>query len=148
MILHDAEIRKRKGMITPFNEEQLQPGTYDLRLGGAEHTRILPKEKLLATTVEKVKIPPDIMGEVKGKSSIARLGLQVECAGICDPGFEGTITLELFNQSDEPIDLTQFKTIAQIKFSQMTGIPEKLYGQRGNHYQGQDGITKSYMEQE
>ena len=145
MILPDYEIRRRN-LIEPFEEEQLQAGTYDLRLEKAEHHTIKPLESMLATTVEKVKIPPDLMGEVKGKSSIARLGLQVECAGICDPGFEGTITLELFNQSSREIDLTKIKYIAQIRFEEMKGIPEKLYGEKNNHYQGQEGITKSWME--
>ena len=145
MILPDYEIRRRN-LIEPFNEEQLQAGTYDLRLEKAEHHTIKPLESMLATTVEKVKIPPNLMGEVKGKSSIARLGLQVECAGICDPGFEGTITLELFNQSSREIDLTKIKYIAQIRFEEMKGIPEKLYGEKNNHYQGQEGITKSWME--
>ena len=145
MILHDTEIRNRN-LIEPFNEEQLQAGTYDLKLDKAEHHSIKPLEKMLATTVEKVNIPANLMGIVSGKSSIARLGLQVECAGICDPGFIGTITLELFNQSSREIDLSEIKYIAQIRFEEMTGIPEKLYGERDNHYQGQEGITKSWME--
>ena len=146
MKLQDTEIRKR-GMIEPFNEDQLQSGSYDLKLGETEHSRIMPKEFMLASTVEKVKIPADVMGIVKGKSSIARLGLQVECAGICDPGFEGTITLELFNQSDKPIELNKIKCIAQIIFDEMKGVPEKVYGERGNHYQGQDSITYSYLDE-
>ena len=147
MKLQDSEIRKRN-MIEPFNEKQLQPASYDLKLNKAEHSRIMPKEFMLGETVEKVKIPPDVTGQVKGKSSIARLGLQIECAGLCDPGFEGTITLELFNQSDKPIEFDKFDTIAQIEFSQLIDVPEKLYGKRGNHYQGQSGITKSHREEE
>lgn len=144
-VLQDTEIRLRD-LIEPFNEDQLQSGTYDLALAEAEHHTIKPLEFMLATTVEKVKIPADLMGVVKGKSSIARLGLQVECAGICDPGFEGTITLELFNQSSKEIDLSEIKYIAQIRFEEMKGIPEKVYGEKGNHYQGQKGITRSWME--
>lgn len=145
MILQDSEIRRRK-LITPYNEEQLQPGSYDLRLSEADRQIIKPLEKMLASTVETVKIPPDLMGEIKGKSSIARLGLQVECAGLCDPGFEGTITLELFNQSNRVIDLSKINCICQIRFEEMKGIPEKIYGECGNHYQGQEGITKSWIE--
>lgn len=145
MILQDSEIRKRD-VIEPWNEEQLQSGTYDLTLGKTEHHSIKPGEFMLATTIEKVKIPPDLMGVVKGKSSIARLGLMIECAGICDPGFEGTITLELFNMSDKEIDLTQIKSIAQIVFMEMKGLPEKIYGERNNHYQSQNGITQSYLD--
>lgn len=147
MILQDSEIRRRN-MVWPYNEDQLQPGSYDLRLSEADRKVIKPKESMLASTVETVRIPPDIMGEVKGKSSIARLGLQVECAGLCDPGFEGTITLELFNQSDLEIDLSKIKCICQIRFEEMKGIPEKIYGECGNHYQGQEGITKSWLDSE
>lgn len=146
MNLPDYEIRERN-LIEPFNEEQLQSGTYDLALAESERTIIKPLEFMLATTVEKVKIPPDVFGKVEGKSSIARLGLAVECAGVCDPGFEGTITLELFNQSDKEIDLSKIKYIAQIWFTEMKGTPEKLYGERGNHYQGQEGLTLSFMDE-
>jgi len=64
--------------------------------------------------------------EVKGKSSLARLGMIVENAGYIDPGFIGTITLELYNLEKYPILLKENMPIAQGKFSVVSGI-DKLY---------------------
>ena len=143
MVLVDTQI-KELNLIYPFNDDQLQPASYDLKLGNVERDIIKPGEFMLASTVERVHVPNYLIGTVKGKSSIARLGLQVECAGLVDPGFNGTIVLELFNQSDKEIELKQFKTIAQIRFDRLEAEPAKLYGECNNHYQGQKGITYSH----
>ena len=58
---------------------------------------IPPKSFILATTREYVKIPNDLVAFVEGRSSIGRMGLFIQNAGWVDPGFEGQITLELFN---------------------------------------------------
>ncbi|WP_306298989.1 hypothetical protein [Bacillus sp. OV166] len=42
---------------------------------------------------------------VEGRSSIGRLGLFIQNAGWVDPGFEGHITLELYNANRVPIEL-------------------------------------------
>jgi dCTP deaminase len=67
-----------------------------------------------------------IAADVCGKSSLARLGLVVENAGFIDPGFCGTITLELYNQEKYPILLKKEMLIAQLRFYLVTDIT-KLY---------------------
>src|SRR5687767_9987671 len=57
-----------------------------------------PGEFVLASTLERVGLPDDLVGRVDGKSSLGRLGLLTHAtAGFIDPGFEGHITLELSN---------------------------------------------------
>ena len=112
MIFNDEWIKKQaenKDMIKPFNEDQVQPNSYDVMLNRVKDTLIMPREFMLAETLEYVRIPKNAVGIVKGKSSIGRLGLCVQNAGVLDSGFCGTVTLELFNQSDRPIDLNKFK---------------------------------------
>ena len=58
---------------------------------------------VLASTVESIRIPHDMPDNVEGRSSIGRLGLQVQNSGFIDAGFHGQITLELENQSGFPI---------------------------------------------
>ena len=57
-------------------------------------------------TQEYVEIPDDIVARIEGKSSLGRLGLIVHAtAGFVDPGFKGTLTLEITNLTRVPIKL-------------------------------------------
>lgn len=146
MILNDRAIKKMgAGVIEPFDEKKTQPASYDLELDKSDlkRTVLLPGEFMLATTTETVKIPIDLVGQVVGKSSLARLGLIVECAGFIDPGFRGQITLELYNLSEKPIELTKIENICQIVFYQLNEKAEDPYH---GHYQNQKGTTRSYLE--
>lgn len=146
MILANTEIRKIKDLIVPFNEDQLQPASYDLKLDQIKHHLLLPDDFLLASTFEWVNIPKNLIGILDGKSTLGREGIAVHItAGYIDPGFHGNIVLEIKNQSSRPVDLRKFKTIAQIRFEEVKGEPDKLYGECGNHYQNQSGMVYSYL---
>ncbi len=67
---------------------------------------IPPHSFLLATTVEFIRLPANVTAFVEGRSSIGRMGLFIQNAGWVDPGFEGTITLELFNANRLPLRLS------------------------------------------
>ena len=57
-----------------------------------------PGEFVLGSTAERVALPDDLVARLEGKSSLGRLGLLIHStAGYIDPGFDGTITLELSN---------------------------------------------------
>lgn len=99
-----------------------------------------PGDFLLATTAEHVEVPRDLCGEVWGKSSLARLGVQIHVtAGLIDPGFCGNITLEVVNQSKQTIYLKAGMKIAQIVFKEVKGCRTGYTGK----YQNQVGTTKS-----
>lgn len=100
----------------------------------------------LASTVETVHIPTDLVGQLNGKSSWARQGLIVHTtAGFIDPGFRGQITLELANVGKEGIWLEAGMAICQLVFFQMTSPAERPYGTNGlgSHYMGQQGPTSA-----
>lgn len=101
---------------------------------------IKPKEFVLATTKEYIKLPNDLTAFVEGRSSIGRMGLFVQNAGWVDPGFEGEITLELFNASDNTIKLVGGMRIAQLVFAQLDRPAGNPYNGK---YQGQKGATGS-----
>jgi dCTP deaminase len=110
---------------------------------------IHPGEFCLGRTLEWVKIPDDIVARIEGKSSLGRLGLIVHAtAGFCDPGFEGTLTLELNNLTRVPIRLYPALPIAQLSFMTLDQPAQKPYGSPGlgSHYQGQRAATESRYE--
>jgi dCTP deaminase len=110
---------------------------------------IHPGEFCLGRTLEFVQIPDDIVARIEGKSSLGRLGLIVHAtAGFCDPGFEGTLTLELNNLTRVPIRLYPGLPIAQLSFMTLDRPALRPYGSPGlgSHYQGQRAATESRYE--
>jgi dCTP deaminase len=101
---------------------------------------IMPKEFVLATTEQYFRFPDNLTAFVEGRSSVGRLGLFIQNAGWIDPGFEGQITLELFNASDYAINLIKGFRIGQLVFATMDKHALNPY--RGK-YQGQIGATGS-----
>jgi len=82
-------------------------------------------------------------------SSLGRLGLIVHAtAGFVDPGFKGTLTLEITNLTRVPIILWPGKPIAQLSFMALDRPAERPYGHPdlGSHYHGQVEATESRYE--
>jgi dCTP deaminase len=107
---------------------------------------IHPGEFCLGRTLEHVELPDDIVARIEGKSSLGRLGLIVHAtAGFCDPGWKGTLTLELNNLTRIPIRLYPGLPIAQLSFMTLDRPAERPYGhaELGSHYQGQVEATES-----
>jgi len=110
---------------------------------------IHPGEFVLGSTVEWVELPDDIVARIEGKSSLGRLGLIVHAtAGFVDPGFSGTLTLEITNLTRVPIILWPGKPIAQLSFMALDQAAERPYGHPdlGSHYHGQLEATESRYE--
>jgi dCTP deaminase len=105
-----------------------------------------PGEFVLASTLERVKLPTDLVGRLEGKSSLGRLGLLIHStAGFVDAGWDGHLTLELSNVANLPITLYSSMKIGQISFLRMTTPADTPYGSVivGSKYQGQQGPTPS-----
>lgn len=110
---------------------------------------IHPGEFCLGRTLEWVELPDDIVARIEGKSSLGRLGLIVHAtAGFCDPGWKGTLTLELNNLTRVPIKLYPGLPIAQLSFMSLDRPAQRPYGSAGlgSHYQGQRAATESRYE--
>jgi dCTP deaminase len=105
-----------------------------------------PGEFVLASTLECITLPDDIVGRLEGKSSLGRIGLLIHStAGYIDPGWHGHLTLELSNVAKLPITLYYRMRIGQISFLRLTSAAENLYGSKalGSKYQGQTEPTPS-----
>jgi dCTP deaminase len=107
---------------------------------------IHPGEFCLGRTEEWIELPDDVVARIEGKSSLGRLGLIVHAtAGFCDPGWQGTLTLELNNLTRVPIKLWPGLPIAQLSFMTLDRPAERPYGhpELGSHYHGQVEATES-----
>ena len=174
MILSDKTIKSMIAtgdlVCEPIDDKAIQPASIDCRLGDhflvlednqmdiitldgdikyreidSDTITIPPHSFLLATTQEYIKIPDNLTAFVEGRSSIGRIGLFIQNAGWVDPGFEGRITLELYNASSLPIKLQAGKRICQLVFCQMDEKADNPY--RGK-YQGQSRTVGSRVKQD
>lgn len=159
-------------IISPIEPEQIQPASIDIRLGDrfkrishcwngiikldnlddvkyvecvTDRFVIPPGDFVLATTKEYIKLPPYITAFVEGRSSIGRLGIFIQNAGWVDPGFEGEITLELYNANRYSIELIAGMRIGQLVFAK-TGS-DAINPYKGK-YQGQTGATQSKIDED
>ncbi|MBR4879334.1 MAG: dCTP deaminase [Clostridia bacterium] len=176
MILSDKTIIRmlKEGTlgIEPVDEAQIQPASVDVRLGNTfsivedsptgkigmdEEIKyktietdtyvLLPGQFVLATTQEYFRLPDDLTAFVEGRSSLGRMGLFIQNAGWVDPGFEGEITLELFNANRCAIELKAGRRVGQLVFAK---LDDKALNPYRGKYQGQRGATGSrvYMDKE
>lgn len=136
--------------LNPGDPKQIEAATEQVVVPEGDPFVLHPGAFALGTTVERVRIPPDLVGQVDGRSSIGRLAIVVHAtAGFIDPGFEGQITLELGNIGSVPVQLYPGMRVAQLVVSQMTSAAERPYGpERGSHYQGQVGPVASRIDRE
>lgn len=98
-----------------------------------------PRQFVLGVTLEKIKIPNNLVARCEGRSSIGRLWIVIHStAWYIDPGFEGTITLEITNINEVPVALYPGMRIGQFAFQTIEGNVDIPYNLRkGSKYNGQ-----------
>lgn len=165
------QLAKENELIVPFDEKKLQSESYDVTIGDqivtfskevhcldianqSEIDRIYvdeniekdgyilsPKEYVLVSLEEKIKLPDNLSAHLRPKTRYTRLGLVVS-AQHCNSSYAGHLRIGLFNATEYPIRIRPGFTIAQLVFEELDGIPseDKLYRNKQNaHYQNENG---------
>lgn len=92
---------------------------------------IQPGEFVLANTREYISLPDDLMARLDGRSSLGRLGIVIHStAGSVDPGFEGTLVLEIANNSRVPVKLWPGMKVCRLTFEELSSPSETPYNKR------------------
>ncbi|EFX91577.1 dCTP deaminase [Actinobacillus ureae ATCC 25976] len=109
-----------------------------------------PSELALATTLESVTLPDNIVGWLDGRSSLARLGLMVHVtAHRIDPGWHGKIVLEFFNAGKLPLALRPNMAIGALSFEVLSDHAAKPYNTRKDaKYKNQQSAVCSRINQD
>jgi dCTP deaminase len=159
-----AAIQAKEIYISPFDKSAVGPCSVDLKLGETflvfHHGRLFrpndrnailknteiyrieknesfllsPNQFVLASTLEKIAISKKYAATLEGKSSIARLGIVVQAAGLVNPGTglkdPTTLTLEIAHQANSPVELVPGMPIIQILYHKLTSETEIGYDDR------------------
>ena len=103
---------------------------------------IPPNSFALARTVERFRIPRNVLTVCLGKSTYARCGIIVNVTPL-EPEWEGYVTLEVSNTTPLPAKIYANEGVAQMIFfeSAPDDVCETSYRDRGGKYQGQSGVV-------
>jgi dCTP deaminase len=125
MVISGGTLREHyPSIVTPFSERERSYGLtygvgfagYDVRL--QDGLILDPKDFKLGVTLERFSMPLDLLGVVHDKSTWARQGLSVNNT-VIEPGWEGFLTLEIFNHSQNSIALFAGMPIVQVVFHKL-----------------------------
>lgn len=110
-----------------------------------------PGQFVLAHTLEYIRLPPNLAAQLEGRSSFARMGIQIHMtAGFVDAGFEGSLTLEIANFGPAAVKLYPGMRIAQLRLFRVSSS-ERPYSKNSNiKYRGllSQNKTRQFIDSE
>ncbi|MFZ2305922.1 MAG: dCTP deaminase [Rhodoferax sp.] len=125
--------------------------SFDVEIDRLDGLQILPGQFVLGHTLEYLKLPANVAAQIEGRSSFARLGIQVHMtANLVEAGFDGCLTLEILNSGPSTVVLYPGMRIAQLRFFRLAQPALKTYGRPTNKYRGQlsQNKTKQFTDSE
>ena len=140
---YDARVSDEFKIFTNVNSEIVDPKNFKSTNFLTKKTNeciIPPNSFVLARTVEKFKIPDDVLVICLGKSTYARCGIIVNVTPL-EPGWEGYVTLEFSNTTPLPAKIYANEGVAQFVFLKGNEKPQVTYAKRKGKYMKQRGVT-------
>ena len=118
-VVVDPETADVRDTLIRFTDETDITGGWDFQ----------PGEFIIGSTVETIRLPWHLAGRVEGRSRLARLGVGVHItAPKIDPGYSGTITLEIYNRGPWTIRLSAGMKICSVAIERLGRPAERGYG--------------------
>ena len=138
--------RARTAFIDPRGEIDWDSFTRVETVSEGERFIMHPQELVLASTIENITLPADILGRLEGRSSLGRLGIIVHgTAPLFFPGFTGCAVMELGNIGPMPVALYPGMRICAFTFERISSPSSKPY--KGK-YSGQSGPVGSRLQRD
>lgn len=85
---------------------------------------LYPNQVVLTTTLEYISLPASVYTDVLTRSSYTRLGISMNT--MVQPGFRGGLPIELFNHSNNAVELVVGSRMFQIRLFQLDGAKDYL----------------------
>jgi len=142
----DVRLGKKFSQVQPryINIQPTQPGTFITEEVGEDRFILQPGDMVLSTLAEHIGLPSDISATLKGKSSLARLGIDNSSYGAwIDPGWEGDLVIEVANHGKHPIVLDSGMKIGQLIFYKHCPAQVPYNEKSTSRYMNQSGVVGS-----
>jgi len=151
-------MRESRIGIEPFDENYLEPATYDVRVGDLaavstaskpidlrEH-RLVPIEPgamAILQSLEVLSLSTEIAARLGPKTSLLRRGVFVSTGPQVDPGFKGRLIVNLINLSPRTFTLRHADPFLSVEFHQLSDSPDKAYS---GEYQGRMELSPEELD--
>jgi dCTP deaminase len=116
---------------------RLNPAGVDLKID--RDLILLPHQRNLAASIERVELSNKVLGMLHIRSSLAREGLFASLA-LVDPGFRGQLTISLYNAGDSRVNLKRGERFVQLSLLRVSEPATQGYIGR---YQDSRGVVTS-----
>ncbi len=140
MSLSDQEIRqalKRGEFKVEPAPSTLNPAGLDLKI--SRDLSLPPHRRNLASSRERIELSNSLLGILHLRSSLAREGLFASLA-LVDPGYQGQLTISLYNAGDRQVNLTEGERFIQLSLFRLSIPSTKGYNGK---YQNSRGVVSS-----
>ncbi len=129
----------RFGFMDPRSSTAVAESMRKIVVPDGEAFMMQPGDFVLASTIEKLELPDNLVGRLEGRSSLARLGIIVHStAALFEPGWIGTATMELGNLGRIAVALYPGMRVCAFTFDQLSSPALTPYRLKpGNKYAGQ-----------
>jgi dCTP deaminase len=140
----------RFSYIDPRHPQSIGDAMRTIEVEEEEAFIMQPGDFALASTMESLELPNDLLGRLEGRSSIARLGITVHStAAVFEPGWIGTATMELSNLGRMPVALYPGMRICAFSFETVSSPVMTPYRtKKNNKYAGQVTPRASQLSEE
>ncbi len=120
---------------TAFDAEAATTAHLRVHIPWGRYLVVPAHQTVLGATIEFIKIPADVSGQILTKSTVARTFVVIETAPWIHPSYRGCLTLEIANVSNTPVLLHPGVPIGQLILQTVDGItvPKKDMNLSGSY---------------
>ena len=125
-----------------FFKDKYKKLTVDLKATGfkdafkrtkAKQVTLQPGQLCLGKTLERIRLPNDLMGKLEGRSRYARMGIIIHTtSALVQPGSDNHQVLEIVNLAPFPVTLHAGMRISQVLFEVLKTGTSKPYARFGD----------------
>lgn len=144
---YDARVANEFKIFTNARGGIVDPKNFDENICievSSDYVLIPPNGFALARTVERFKIPRDVIVICLGKSTYARCGIIINVTPL-EPEWEGYVTIEISNTTPIPAKIYSGEGIMQCIFFKASDLCLKSYKDQLGKYMGQEGVVSAIV---
>ncbi len=105
-----------------LDRSELHSGQFRVHVPLGKYLVVPAHQTVLGATLEYLKLPADLSGQILTKSSIARTFMVIETAPWVHPLYRGCLTLEIANVSNTPLLLHPGVQVGQLILMTVDGV--------------------------
>jgi dCTP deaminase len=140
----------RSALIDPKNPLPPEEFMRKVEVLKSEAFILQPGDFVLATTIERIALSDDLLARLEGRSSLGRLGIVVHStASVFEPGWDGTVVMELGNMGRMAVALYPGMRICALTFEELSSPVDVPYNKKKSaKYVGQKSAVPSRIGEE